>query len=140
MPSQIKDAVLVRIQRVENGVLVLHVFDKKVPSTFQEVKKAYRILTNLIHPNPNSGHYKLQFQVISRAFEIDTRFLDKLIRHNGFDSHQRKYIEVQLDVLFFYNDTDEETQKTLEEQEEGEHFKVSAILVRKCFKNVTKRC
>lgn len=48
-----------------------------------------------------------------------TRYIDKFIRQNGFESNQKKDIEVQLDILLFYIDTDEEKQEELEKQEEG---------------------
>lgn len=70
----------------------------------------------LIHLDLNSEHYKLEFRVISRRLEPFTQYIYKLIRHNSFESHQKKDIEVPLDVLLFYNDTYEQKQDILEEK------------------------
>lgn len=57
-------------------------------------------------------------------FKIVPRYINKVIRQNSFELHQRKDIEVRREVLFFYKYTDEDRQDTIEEREDGENYEV----------------
>lgn len=61
-------------------------------------------------------------QVILPTLELLTRYSDKLIKHNGFEKIQQKYIDVSLDVLFFNIYMDEDKKDILEEKEDGENY------------------
>lgn len=73
MLPESKHEMLSLISQVEDGVPVPHSFDKMVLSAFADVKKAFYILTAILHPDRNSGLYIDAFQVLGRALRIATR-------------------------------------------------------------------
>lgn len=47
------------------------------PSTFQELKKTYRKLTQLFYKDKNEWNYKVKLQIIAQAFQIVSKYFEK---------------------------------------------------------------
>lgn len=62
---------------VQHGILVVHVFRMNDPSTFQELKKTYRKLTQLFYKDKNEWNYKVKLQIIAQAFQIVSKYFEK---------------------------------------------------------------
>lgn len=119
MSSESKRSVLALIRQVEDQVTLLQAFDKTVSSTLKEFKKANNILTALLHGDENPGQYLVELQVLASAFEIVTSYINKFIKHNGFDWRQKNDIAVPLDLLYYFNENEKELQEIYHEKQEG---------------------
>lgn len=98
MSSETKDAVLVRIHKVENSVLVLHVFGKRALSTFQELKKCTAYVRHLVIRGATQDIINSNFRLFRARLkwihDILTILSDRTVLN-----HIRRKIYVPLDVF-----------------------------------------
>lgn len=98
-----------------------------------EVSGCYKVflqIYGLFHPDKTAGKHVLESKKLSRACKAVTGHIEKLVERNGFTSSYKNGIVMTLEVLFHYNCTAEEEEKTREIKKMVKYLKKNVLHAR----------